>query len=92
MTSLEGTWRVERVSGLLPPLGLSKRIAGGRGWTLAAGLPVAAFRLEGTDLVYRLWPIRDELEPAGDTSWNGRGLVFGREFCRFRLVRPARGG
>ena len=92
MSSLEGTWRVERVSGLLPPLGLSKRIAGGRGWTLAAGLPVAAFRLEGTALVYRLWPIRDELEPAGDTSWNGRGLVFGREFCRFRLVRPARGG
>ena len=87
MANLDGTWTVERVSGLLPPFGLSTRIAGGRGWTRAAGVPVAAFRLDGTTLVYRVWPIRDELEPAADGAWNGRGLVLGRQFCRFRLVR-----
>jgi hypothetical protein len=87
MASLEGTWRVERTGGLLPPFGLSKRIEGGRGWTLAAGIPVAPFRVVGTTLAYRGWPVRDELEPAPDGSWHGRALLLGREFCRFRLVR-----
>jgi hypothetical protein len=87
MASLEGTWRVERTSGLVPPFGLSKRIANGRGWTLAAGVPVAPFRVAGTTLVYRGWPFRDELAPEPDGSWRGRGVALGREFCRFRLVR-----
>jgi hypothetical protein len=87
MASLDGIWRVERTGGVLPPFGLSKRIERGRGWTLVAGLPVAPFRVAGTTLVYRGWPVRDELEPAADGSWNGRGIVLGREFCRFRLVR-----
>jgi hypothetical protein len=85
--TLEGRWRVERESGVLPPFGVAKRIAGGEGWTLLGGVPVAPFRLEGTTLVYRGWPVRDELEPRGDGSWSGRGLLLGREFCRFRLVR-----
>ena len=72
MASLDGTWRVERTGGLLPPFGLSKRIEGGRGWTLAAGIPLA--------------PFRDELEPGPDGSWQGRGLLLGHEFCRFRLI------
>ena len=84
---LDGTWRVERVSGLLPPVGLTKRIANGRGWTFAARIPVAPFRVVGTTLVYRGWPIRDELAPAAAGTWHGRGLLLGREFCRFRLVR-----
>jgi hypothetical protein len=84
-TSLEGNWRVERVSGFLLPVGATKRIENGVGWTLVAGIPVARFRVVGATLVYRGWPVRDELEP--DASfWRGRGLIFGREFCRFRLV------
>jgi hypothetical protein len=87
MANLDGTWRVERTSGLLPPVGLTKKIVGGRGWTLAAGVPVAPFRVAETTLVYRGWPVRDELEADADGSWRGRGVFLGREFCRFRLVR-----
>jgi hypothetical protein len=87
MAGLEGTWRVERTGGVLPPFGVSKRIEDGRGWTLVGGLPVAPFQVVGTTLIYRGWPVRDELEPATDGSWTGRGILFGREFCRFRLVR-----
>jgi hypothetical protein len=85
--TLDGRWRVERESGLLPPFGLTKTIAGNRGWTRAAGIPVAPFGVDGTTLVYRGWPVRDELTPRPDGSWDGRALLLGREFCRFRLVR-----
>jgi hypothetical protein len=88
--TLNGSWRVERESGLLPPLGLTKTISGDTGWTNAVGLPVAPFRVEGTTLVYRGWPIRDELEAQADGSWVGRGFVLGREFCKFRLTRETR--
>jgi hypothetical protein len=81
-----GRWRVERVGGFLPP-GLRKRIGRGGGSTRLGPLPLALFRVRGRTLDYRLLPIRDELTPAGDGSWLGRGLLFGREFCRFRLVR-----
>jgi hypothetical protein len=47
---------------------------------------VAPFRVSETSLVYRGLPVRDELEPDGAGSWRGRGQLFGREFCRFRLV------
>jgi hypothetical protein len=87
VTELDGIWRVEREAGVLPPFGLSKKIEGGEGWTRALGLPVAPFRVAGRALVYRGWPLRDELEPRADGSWTGRGLLLGREFCRFRLVR-----
>jgi len=89
VTSLEGNWRVERVSGFLLPVGVTKRIENGVGWTLVAGLPVAPFRVEGQTLVYRGWPIRDELEPDAG-FWGGRGFLFGHEFCRFRLVRRSK--
>jgi hypothetical protein len=88
---LDGVWRIERESGVLPPFGLSKRIFGTSGWTLVAGLPAAYFtvRLHAEDatLDYVGWPVRDELSPREDGSWSGRGLLLGREFCRFRLVR-----
>jgi hypothetical protein len=84
-TSLEGTWRVERISGFLLPAGVTKRIKDGHGWTLVAGVPAAPFRVQGETLFYRGWPVRDELEPDAG-FWRGRGLLFGREFCRFRLV------
>jgi hypothetical protein len=91
VTKLDGVWRVERESGLLPSAGVSKRIFGDGGWTLVAEVPVAHFRVrrEGRTravLDYIALPVRDELEARGD-GWAGRGLVLGREVCRFRLVR-----
>jgi hypothetical protein len=89
MAMLEGHWKVRRESGLLPPLGVSKRIGEGRGWTRLLGLPVASFRVlergPGRTLRYTVLPIRDELWPRSDGGWDGRGLLLGREFCRFRL-------
>jgi hypothetical protein len=84
-----GRWRVERLSGLLPPVGLRKRIGPVSGWTELGRLPLARFRVSGRTLDYLIWPLRDELEPGPDGDWLGRGLLFGREFCRFRLVRDS---
>lgn len=84
---LDGSWKVEREAGVLPPFGVTKRISGQDGWTLLAGAPAAYFRVRGQTLDYLGWPVRDELHPRADGSWGGRGLIFGREFCRFRLVR-----
>ena len=86
MATLDGTWRVERESGLLPPFGVGKRVAAGGGWTTLGGVAVAPFRVAGTTLVYRGWPVRDVLEERPDGTWSGRGYLLGREFCRFRLV------
>lgn len=84
---LEGRWRVERVSGPLPPGGLRKRIGRRRGSTRLGPVPLALFRVRERTLDYLVWPVRDELSPAADGTWSGRGFLFGREFCRFRLVR-----
>ena len=89
VASLDGAWRVERVSGALPPFGVSKRIFGDGGWTLLAGVPAAYFLVHGQTLDYVGWPVKDVLTPREDGTWDGRGLMFGREFCRFRLVRDA---
>jgi hypothetical protein len=83
---LDGHWRVERIDGLLPPNGVTKRITGGTGWTLLGGVPVGFFRVAARTLVYRGWPVRDELERGPDGAWLGRGILAGREFCRFRMV------
>ena len=83
---LPGRWRVERVSGLLPPF-LHKRIGPDKGWTAVGPIPLAPFRVRGRTLDYALWPVCDELTPDESGEWLGRGLLFGREFCRFRLVR-----
>ena len=80
---LEGGWRVTRERGLLPPR-VEKRIGPRAGWTLWFGVPVGRFLRDGSTLRYQLWPVRDELRPDGD-GWRGRGLLFGLEFCRFRL-------
>ena len=85
--SLDGCWRVERESGVLPPFGVSKRIFGNGGWTLLGGAPVAYFRVRGTTLDYVGWPVKDVLTPREDGTWSGRALMLGQEFCRFRLVR-----
>lgn len=83
--TLRGEWYVRRVSGLLPPL-VTKSIGRDTGTTYWFGVPFGRFDVRGLKLLYRLWPIQDELERWGD-SFVGRGLIFGREFCRFRLER-----
>lgn len=97
MDELRGTWDVERVSGFLPPLtGMRKRIGPvvdgvGSGETIVG--PVRArFDVVGAELRYRV-PFAgfvDVLEPDGG-SWNGRALLGGREYGRFRLT-PVKGG
>jgi hypothetical protein len=82
---LTGEWRVERSSGVLPP-GLRKHISADGGSTRLGRLPLAFFRVRGSTLDYVGWPVRDELQQTSD-GWVGRGLLLGREFCRFRLVR-----
>jgi hypothetical protein len=84
--SLDGDWRVERLSGFLPPLPIRKRIDGRSGMTRIGPLRLR-FRVVGTTLCYRP-PFRafvDTLEPSGD-GFVGRATVFGREYARFRLV------
>src|SRR6476469_8409450 len=80
-----GSYRVERISGLLPP-GLGKTIDGDRGVTTLGGHPVASFGTAGRSLIYDWLPVRDRLQREPDGSWTGRGIVAGIEFCRFRLV------
>jgi hypothetical protein len=82
-----GRWRVERVSGVLPPWGLRKRIGLRAGSTRVGPIPLALFHVHGRTLDYIGWPLRDELAPAENGEWVGRGLIFGHEFCRFRLIR-----
>jgi hypothetical protein len=85
-----GRWRVRREAGLLPPLGIGKRTWGSWGCTTVLGVPVAIFRLLPGTLDYVGFPLRDEIQEMPDGSWLGRGLLFGREYCRFRMV-PANG-
>jgi hypothetical protein len=87
--TLDGVWRVEREAGILPPFGVMKRIFGDSGWTLVGGVPAGHFRVKGNTLEYVGWPVKDVLTPRDDGSWSGRGLMLGREFCRFRMIREA---
>lgn len=88
MTSeLGGRWRVKRIGGLLPPFGLRKVIRREGGWTALGPIPLAPFRVDGRTLDYAVWPLQDQLVERQGDEWVGRGLIFGREFCRFRLVR-----
>jgi len=86
--TLEGTWRVARLSGLLPPLGfVRKRIRDGRGWTIAG--PVALpFDVSATSLRYR-FPLRglvDTLAPETTDPFAGTTTLFGRRLGTFRMI------
>ncbi len=87
MADLDGVWKVERVSGLLPPLlGVRKRISGSSGETRVGVLPGAPFAVEGLALRYR-WPLSgfvDLLEPHG-AAYEGRTVFRGRQLGRFRM-------
>jgi hypothetical protein len=86
--TLQGTWKVRRIAGVLPP-GVTKEIDGERGRTLLFGRHFGAFRVDGGRFVYTFWPIVDLVEPDPDRSdsFLGRGTVLGLTFCRFRLER-----
>jgi hypothetical protein len=89
VAELDGSWKVERVSGVLPPMvGVRKRIEGSRGETKLGGLPGVPFVVDGLALRYRapLWGLIDYLEPDGD-GFRGRATFRGRELGRFRM-RP----
>ena len=94
MSELDGTWNVERLSGLLPPLvGVQKRIEGTTGETKVGPLPGAPFDVVGLSLRYRA-PFSgfvDELEPDGD-GYLGTATFRGRRFGRFALRRELEGG
>ena len=62
MPELSGRYRVKRLSGLLPPFGVSKVIEGHQGCTYLFGIPVGRFRVVGRRFIYRRWPIVDELD------------------------------
>lgn len=86
---LQGSWKVRRVRGLLPP-GVTKEIDGASGRTLVFGVHFGAFQIQGDRFVYSFWPIVDILEPEPGTGGGpiqGCGTVFGVPFCRFRLER-----
>jgi hypothetical protein len=88
MRALVGRFRVRRLSGLLPPFGVTKRIDGSKGMTCLFGVPIGAFRVIGRRFVYKWWPIVDEIDGEDERGWVGRGRLFGVvTFCRFRLER-----
>lgn len=97
MTPIEGTWRVERLGDVLPPMvGVWKRIVRDAeevcGETWIGPSPVWPFRCEwregGVTLVYRrpFSGLVDELRPEPDGSWTGRSTLFGRELGTFRMT------
>ena len=89
MTELDGVWKVERVSGALPPMvGIWKRISGASGETRLGRLPGVRFRVVGHSLRYRppLAGLVDHLEPDG-AGFRGRATLLGRELGRFRMTR-----
>jgi len=93
MSGLDGTWKVKRLSGALPPLvGVRKRIAGTAGETVVAGGPGIPFDVRGLELRYRapLAFLVDRLEPDGD-GFRGRATAFGRTYGTFALRRVGAG-
>jgi hypothetical protein len=89
--TLEGTWKVIRTGGLLPPLPhVYKRIQGERGETRVVGLPAVPFSVEGLELRYRrpFSSFVDVLLPNADGGYDGRATFRGRELGRFVLRRP----
>jgi hypothetical protein len=88
MAELDGTWQVERLGGVLPPLWrVRKRIEGEQGATIVGWLSIP-FGVEGLRFRYRppMQGFVDLLEPDRD-GYVGRATFLGREFGRFRLTR-----
>ena len=94
--NLEGDWKVERLSGVVPMPGVWKRVRGPRGSTRIGRSPGVPFRLEQRGnyvaLIYRppLHMMVDELRYEEPHSWLGRATVAGIEYARFRMARTER--
>ncbi|MFL5959366.1 MAG: hypothetical protein ACJ75G_03740 [Gaiellaceae bacterium] len=91
MPGLDGEWELQRLSGVLPPLGgIRKRIHGDRGATVLPGGVGVPFAVVGRELRYRppFAMIVDVLEPDGE-GWHGRATVFGRTVGEFRMLPRA---
>jgi len=89
----QGTYRVVRVSGAIPPL-LRKRVGDGTGWTCLGLLPLLPFRLTDrgahVELRYR-GPLRflvDRLTEADAGAWAGEATCLGLRYGGF-LLEPA---
>jgi ferritin-like metal-binding protein YciE len=90
VAELDGVWKVERISGALPPmLGIVKRIHGTRGSTRVGDVAGVPFDVRGRELHYRspFGLFVDVLEPDGDGEYKGRATLGGVTFARFRLRR-----
>lgn len=87
---LDGIWDVHRTGGALPPMRgiVHKRIANGRGWTIAAGVPFP-FVLAGLSLRYPFGLV-DELVADGSDTYDGTAKLFGRTVGTFRMTRRGR--
>jgi hypothetical protein len=87
LSALDGVWNVHRTGGALPPLRgiVRKRIANGRGTTVAAGLPFP-FVVDGLSLRYPFGLV-DELVPDGPDTFEGTAWLFGRRVGTFRMTR-----
>ncbi|HEX6491431.1 MAG TPA: hypothetical protein VF002_08685 [Gaiellaceae bacterium] len=89
MTNMDGSWRVKRLGGALPPLyGIRKEISGSAGVTKLGPLSLAPFDVVDHALHYRppFSGFVDVLEPRGE-SFRGRATFRGREFGTFELRR-----
>lgn len=94
MDELEGRWRVERLSGALPPMvAVHKEVHGERGETRLGPLPGPPYRIEEREdclaLVYRppFSLLVDEVRKESGDSWLGEAMLGGRAFGRFRMTR-----
>ena len=87
---LDGIWDVHRTGGALPPLHgiVHKRIASGRGRTVAAGVRFP-FVVVGLELRYPFGLV-DELVPDGPDAYDGTARLFGRTVGTFRMTRRGR--
>jgi hypothetical protein len=85
MSDLDGLWNVK------PFPGVRKRIAGGRGETIVAGLVRIPFDVRDHELRYRrpLAFLVDRLERDG-AGFRGRATAFGRTYARFELRKAVR--
>jgi hypothetical protein len=88
--ALDGVWDVRRTGGALPPMRgiVRKRIENGRGWTIAAGVPLP-FVVEGSSLRYPFGLV-DELVPDGPDAYEGTAKLLGRTVGTFRMTRRRR--
>ena len=94
MDQLEVRWRVERLSGALPPMfAVHKEIHGKRGETRFGHLIRLRFRIEEREdcpaLVYRppFSILVDEVRKQKEDSWLGETTLGGRALGRFRMTR-----